>query len=336
MPGYTSPDKRWGAAKSEASQNTDVWGGAAPGAAEWFQCRNIDIDPVYESVRGPRKTATNAAEAAQRVRSHNAVVVEVPLMPKAGVDLGPAWDALLMACLFKRTIDAGVDVTYSDVTANNFTNCPTATVVKYIRSIEDETGKRLMARGCRFNFALTLELGQEPFFTFTGESLFDQVPDAFTALPTLPTAYSGDVRAMSVEQLSLVRDPDGAAIVYPVRRITYKSNLTIQRIMTGDSAGGGMTSKVLLMMQGEGPTFDGSLELIDGSAALADMLPAARNGTILALDSTVTNGSDTFKAEAPAVQLLKPTDNSPAYEVPFEVIRKPGTNGEGTLNLIWS
>jgi len=337
MPGYMSPDKMWGSAKSETTPGVDAFAGAAPAA--WGSFRALNIEPQYATVRGPRMTATNAAEQGSRVRTHSTATCEVPLFPKTAEDEGPnpILTSLLLASLFKRTVNAGVDVRFTDVTANNSTISPSATLAMYLRTLTSEEVKKVLARGCVFKVTLTLELGAEPYFSFEGEGCFDAIPDGFAAIPALPTAYSGDTMPMSVEGLGvIVNEGESDETAYPCKRVVLASQLTFVPINTGDTEGDGTRTRTLLAHQGEGPAYTLEIDLEDAGPALAHMLPAARAGDILSFNSVVTNGTDEFELQVEALQFNRPSLGSlPTITIPADVIRKPGSTGEATIAMIW-
>lgn len=109
-------------------------------------------------------------------------------MPLAGFGAaGPAaptagYDAAIRACGFARTINLGVDVTYTLATENP----DSATLIYY------KDGRLHKARGWRGNVKPQLRRGQLPRYAFDGIALYDAPVDGAFVMPTL-TAYQEPV-----------------------------------------------------------------------------------------------------------------------------------------------
>ena len=293
-------DLFFGAAKSETAYGTDIFGGSAPSSGEWCAFRNLEITPLIEHRENPRGTATVSGEPSIPIKVRNDVVWEVPLLGKAGSDLGPIHEALLMMCGLQRTIDAGVDVAYTPYSYNDMAECPSATFAQYLLNEEGDV-KKMLARGCRSNFEMVIEMGQAGYIGGTGQALYDDEPTAWSSPPTLPQQYSADKTPMVATSLSLQTE---GTTTYPIERLTLASNWNLTALMAGDSTGGGITSEILLHKPRSGSRFGGELVLADGAAALAEVIAYVRSGVLLSLEATLTSGSDTLTLTAPAAQLI--------------------------------
>ena len=229
-------DLFFGAAKSETAYGTDIFGGSAPSSGEWCAFRNLEITPLIEHRENPRGTATVSGEPSIPIKVRNDVVWEVPLLGKAGSDLGPIHEALLMMCGLQRTIDAGVDVAYTPYSYNDMAECPSATFAQYLLNEEGDV-KKMLARGCRSNFEMVIEMGQAGYIGGTGQALYDDEPTAWSSPPTLPQQYSADKTPMVATSLSLQTE---GTTTYPIERLTLASNWNLTALMAGDSTGGGI------------------------------------------------------------------------------------------------
>ena len=209
-------DLFFGAAKSETAYGTDIFGGSAPSSGEWCAFRNLEITPLIEHRENPRGTATVSGEPSIPIKVRNDVVWEVPLLGKAGSDLGPIHEALLMMCGLQRTIDAGVDVAYTPYSYNDMAECPSATFAQYLLNEEGDV-KKMLARGCRSNFEMVIEMGQAGYIGGTGQALYDDEPTAWSSPPTLPQQYSADKTPMVATSLSLQTE---GTTTYPIERLT--------------------------------------------------------------------------------------------------------------------
>jgi len=332
MSGYTTLDQAICAVKSETSYGVDAFGASAPTSDDTLAFRSLTITPIYEVSEPDRVTATASGECHTVYFSHNEVAWESPLI--GSVDAGdlPIIDAILRAGNFKRVIDAGTSVTYTPSTANDQSEVPSATFLMYQRSIEDNTGKRLMSRGSKTDLTFTFEQGSEAFLAGTALGLFDAVPATMSNLPTLPTTYNTDQCGWMINKMAVTV----GNVSYPVSAFEVSSNFVTSPQGGGAEVGAGGIRKIVLTKGKSGNRIGGSLTLVDGSAALTDMITQAYAASKASLTVVITKGARTCTFSMPAIQFGVYTDASPTYTVPFFAIRPAGTAGDNELVITFT
>lgn len=329
MAGYTTNDNGICAVKSEATYGTDAFGGAAPADSDCLAVAEVMIKGVQEAVLGGRITATVASECHGIHKSHSEVSITTPLIGASAAGELPPCDALLKACGFAATVDAGVDVTY----VPDIKQQAALTAAFYQRNVNDGNARRIFARGVRGNMTLTMAIGQEAQLEFTGQGLYQDRATADSAFPTLPAEYSEDQCAWIVNNLSI----SVGGTTYPCEEVSLETPWNIEVIRTGDSSGGGTASAVLLMMPKEGARFGGGLTLADGATALAAAIGLVQTGAKVAFSATLTKGSRTISIEADAIQLgVDLDDQSPKYALTWHAVRADGADGADHLKIIFA
>lgn len=329
MAGYTTNDQGICALKSESAYGTDAFGGSGPTDADTLPVASVQIKQVRNKVEGERLTATIAGECHGINKSHTDVSIKTMLVGSADAGDLPPLDALLKACGFSATVDAGVDVTY----APQLTQQAAMTVLHYQRNVNDGNARRIMARGVRGNMKLALEVGAEAMIEFTGQGLYDDLPPSDAAFPTLPTEYGADQCAWIVNTLALTVN----AVTYPVESLTLETNWALDPIKTGDSVSGGSVGAVLLKKGKSGDRFGGNFVLVDGGAALTAAINLMQGGAKAALSAVLTKGARTITLTAAAVQLdTELDDQSPRYGINWYAVRANGESGDAHLGLVFA
>ena len=325
MSSLISADRSLISCKSETTYGTDS---ISPGPPANYQAfRTCTITPVRNQIESPRATWSPSGEKSCGLNSHNDCVWEMPFTGKLGAaGTEPAWDALLMASGFKKTVDPGVNVSYKPNGQNDMTDTPSVTIWQYIRMLEQNNAYLLKARGYRGNATIRLTVGEEAVISGTGMALYDGWPTTEIAAPTAPSAYQG-AKCMVVARIALTV----GGVEYPIEAIEFSSNWQLTEERTGE-AGKGTLSKVLLTRPSLGGRMGGSLKLVDGLTALQALVTAWQAGSQLVMSATLTDGTDTITLAAPALQFAQPTPALEAvmkFDVPFFLNR--GTTGDDEL-----
>jgi len=329
MAGFITQDHAIVGAKSETTYGTDAFGGAAPSGAEVLAMAQADITQIIAIVEGDRITATFGGECDSRAASHNEVEWSMPLIGSSAAGALPPCSPLFKAAGFTETVVADTSVTYAPQLANNQTETPACTMVVYERSIEDGTARKLLARGMRTNLSITLEVGAEAMIGGSGIALYDAYPTSPSALPTLPTSYSGDQCAWFTNKIALTVD----GTVYPCEGLTLETNNEIQQIMTGETTGGGMLSKALLTKAKSGARYGGSFTLADGATALAEVIAHWQSGEKITLEAVLTKGSRTITISGTA-QIGGLEKEAPRFSVPYSFVRPDGESGVDHFTIV--
>ena len=328
MAGLITQDHGICAVKSETTYGTDAFGGAAPSAADVMAMASANIKQVITIIEGDRITAEVAGECDVRVPSHNEVEWSMPFIGSSAAGALPPCSALLKAAGFKETVVTDTSVTYAPQLANNQTETPACTMVVYERTLEDATARKLLARGMRTNITIALEVGSEAMISGSGQALYDAYPDDPSALPTLPTSYTGDQCAWAVNKLALTV----GGTTYPCKGLTFETNNDITQIMTGETTGGGMLSKVLLTKPKSGSRYGGSFTLEDGATALSEVIGLWKSGAKVTLEAVLTKGSRTITL-AGTIQIGGLEKEAPRFSVPYSFVRPDGESGVDHLTI---
>lgn len=335
MSNYTGAEGFIAAAKSETTRYTDAFSGSAPGAGEWLQARNVEIEEQYVEDRPPQRTAGMGAEAKVVTGSHNTVVVETDLFHKTGVNQGSPNQALWLAAGYTPVVDALVDVTYArQLITGNMANSPSATIVKYLLNIDDSQWRKMIARGALFNeLTITGGPGRIPMVRFAGESLFTRRETSWSARGTIPTAFSSDEGRFRQEVAPLTI----GGVTYSVTDWTYTDTIGLAAMNGGAAAaGGGIRSDQRLVKPPEGQMPTLQVQLEGGFAAAMDAwndhaAGALNNGTFRIVD-----GAEVFQIEWFASQFARPEpsrDGVLRYNLVLEMVRAPGSNGDRIVEL---
>jgi len=328
MPGFLTADQGIAAAKSETTYGTDAFSGGAPSSADVLAMSALDIVQVQEQIEGDRLTATIAGECHAIHLSHIDLSWSMPLIGSSAPGELPPGDPWLRAAGYAATVVADTSVTYTPTIEQQ----TSLTALLYERSVQDGSARRLMARGVRTNATITLTVGQEAMCEGAGQGLYDPYPAETSALPTLPTAYSGDQCGWVVNRLVLTVD----SVVYPVEAMTLETRWTLEVIRAGAASGGGSASQILLVKPRAGARFGGSFTLVDGTAALTAAINAWQTGAKLSLTAVLTKGARTITIAAAAIQLSAPAKTLPRFAVPWDAIRADGTSGVGHLTIAYT
>jgi hypothetical protein len=325
-----SADRKIASIESETTYGTDAISPGPP--SDWYAFRACDIMPVVNPIESPRATASASGERHCVLESHNDVSWEMPLSGKTGAaGTAPAYDALLAASGFKKSVVASTSVTYRPTTVNDMTDTPSATIWLYKYRLTDSNAYLLKAFGYRGNVTMTMTMGEEAVIAGTGMALYSAYPTSTVAKPTAPTTYLG-AGCMVVEGMSLTV----GATSYPVESFEIQSNWTMTEIRTGASTGGTL-SQVLLTRPMSGGRLIGSLTLVDGATAFQDMITKWSAGTQATLSATLTNGVDTITITAPNVQFGQPAESAEGilkFDVPIYFNR--GTSGDDEISIAYT
>lgn len=326
-----SGDRKIASFAAETTYGTDAIGSGPP--TDWYAFRAIDITPVIVPIEAPRATASASGEKHCIHKSHNDVTWEMPFSGKTGAaGTAPAYDALLRASGFKKAVDSGTSVSYRPHTNNDMTDTPSATIWLYKYRLDDGNALLFKATGYRGNIDITLTMGEEAVIAGTGgKALYNAAPTSATAKPTAPTTYLG-AGCMVVTNLTVTV----GGTTYPVEQLQLQSNWNVEEVRTGTAAGGSL-SLVLLTRPMSGGRLIGSMTLVDGSAALLDMLTKMQAGTQAALAATLSNGTDTIEIDAPNIQFgqySETVSGALKFTVPFFCNR--GTSGDDELVITYT
>lgn len=325
-----SADRKIAHVESETVYGDDA---ISPGpVTQWEAFRDISIVPTINTIESPRATWSASGEKHCQLPSHNAVTWEMPFGGKVGAaGTAPAYDALLLASGFKKTVVASTSVTYTPVTVQDMTNSPSASIWMYRRML-DTTGAYLYkARGYRGNVTITLNFGEEAVIAGDGLSLYDPMPTSTVTAPDAPTSYVG---AGCMVVSSLVVTVGG--VTYPVDALELQTNWTQTRRDTGDGDGA-MLAEVYLTRPTSGGRMIGSLNLMDGTTALQDMIGKWQSGAEASLVAVLTNGTSTITMTAPKIQFGQPAEAAEgilSYNVPIYLNRN--SSGDDELSLVYS
>lgn len=326
-----SADRKIAGVEAETTYGTDTISPGPPAAYQAF--RAINIVPTINTIESPRATFSASGEKHCQLKSHNAVTWEMPFAGKTGAaGTAPAFDAFLGAAGFKKTVVADTSVSYKPNTQNDMTDTPSATIWMYRMMLDAATAYLFKARGYRGNITVTMAIGEEAVIAGEGMALYDAHPTSTVAKPTAPTSYQG-ASCMVVTQL--VMTVGGTS--YPVENFEFSSGWAMTEIRTGDSVGGGTLSQVLLTRPMSGGRLTGSLSLVDGGAAVVDMITKWTAGTQATLSATLTNGTDTITITAPNIQFGQPSGTEEGvvkYDVPLYFNR--GTSGDDELVITFT
>lgn len=326
-----SADRMIASVDSETTYGTDAISPGPP--SDWQAFRAVSIVPTVTSIESPRATFSASGEKHCQLKSHNAVTWEMPFAGKTGAaGTAPAYDAFLLAAGFKKTVVAATSVTYKPNTQNDMTDTPSATLWMYQLLLDANTAYLFKARGYRGNVTVTLNIGEEAVIAGDGMALYDAWPTSTVAKPTAPTSYQG-AGCMVVSALTLTV----GAVTYPVESFEFSSGWAMTEIRTGDSTGGGTLSQVLLTRPMSGGRLTGSLNLVDGTTAVQDMITKWAAGTQATLSATLTNGTDTITITAPNIQFGQPSGAAEGvikYDVPLYFNR--GTSGDDEISIAYT
>lgn len=320
-----SADRKICSAKSETVYGTDSISPGPPAAYQAF--RACQITPIVNNIESPRATMLASGEKHCIVKSHSDVSWELPFTGRTGAaGTPPAWDALIMAAGFKKTVSAGVSVSYKPNTQNDMTDTPSATLWLYEMMLEASTAYLKKARGYRGNITVRLTIGEEAVIAGQGMALYDDWPDSTVAKPTPPTAYEG-ADCMIVTQLALTV----GAVTYPVEALEFQSNWGMTEVRTGE-AGKGTLAKVLLTRPMSGGRLIGSLRLVDGLTAMQDLIGKWRSSAQVTLAATITNGTKSIAIAAPNMQFGQPAGAAEgAIKLDVPLFFNRGTSGDDEL-----
>lgn len=324
MAGQTTNDHGIAAFKSETSYGVDAFGGGAPADEDVLAVIELTITPQLTMIEGDRLTATIAGECHSMVKLQNDVSVTVPLIGSSAAGEAPPVAVILKAGNMAETIDTGVSVTYTTELVNSAALTPSMTALHYQRSVEDNTARRIMARGVKGSPTFNLTLGEEATLSLTGVAPYDEWPTDPAALPTLPEEYNGDQCAWPVSTLVVT----AGGINYPVESMEIALNFTQELARTGDAAGGGVVGKVTNVKPKSGARTGGSFELNDGGAALADVIAKSKSGAKMTITAVLTKGARAITFSG-TIQLGMITNAAPRYTVPFYFVRPDGESGQG-------
>lgn len=316
------------AVASEATYGTDAIAPGPPSAYQAF--RSLLIDPILNQIESPRETWTNSGEKSCGVKSHNNVTFEMPFTGRVG-DAGsePAWGPLLEACGFKKTVVAATSVTYKPSTSQAQADTPSCTLWQYLRQLEIAEAYLLKARGFRGNATIRLTVGDEAVIAGQGLALYDAWPTSDISAPTPPSSYEG-ATCMVVQGLALTM----GAVTYPCESLEINTNWALTEIRTGE-AGAGTLSKVVATRPSSGGRLNGSINLVDGTTALQDLITKWQSGTQVSLSATLTDGTRTITITAPAVQFGQPAgsrDGVLKFAVPIS-FNRGSSAGDDELSI---
>lgn len=331
MEGLTAQDQFLASIRPETVQGEDAFAGATPNANEFYLFRELNINEVYEAVEHDVATGSIAGECHNVVYKHNEYDFILPIVGQPGVDLvPPGVDQVLRASNFIRTINPGVEVVYHPIMTNDMVDTPTATLLKYVRSLTNESeAKRLMARGGRHNVDLQFEVGVPSIITGSGRGNYTEEPAAFGAMPTLPTQYSLDVKPFTPSKLTLTVDSGGGPVEYFISKINIATAWAILDSMGGDPVPGqpGALRCVTLTLPKTGARFGGSMSLEGAIANVSDALTVARSGGTAELSLTLQQGTNIMEITG-TIQFGVYTKARPKYDFPFFFVRPVGEDGE--------
>lgn len=323
----TSADRQLVAVESETTYGTDAIDPGPPSAYQAF--RTVTINPIRNQIEAPRATWSASGEKSCGLNSHNDVSWEMPFTGKLGAaGTAAAWDALLQASGFKKTVTPATSVSYKPNTVNDITDTPSATLWQYLRQLEEAGAYLLKARGYRGNASIRLTVGEEAVISGTGLALYTGWPTATVANPTAPSSYEG-ASCMVVQRLVLT----AGVVDYPLESMEINTNWTLSEVRTGE-LGGGTLSKVLLTRPSAGGRMGGSIRLVDGKTALQDLVTKWQAGTLVSVSAVLTNGTDTITLAAPNFQFGQPAPSAEGvmkFDVPFYLNR--GTTGDDELTI---
>lgn len=327
-----SADRKIAHAESETTYGVDA---ISPGpVTEWEAFRDISIIPTINTIESPRATYSASGEKHCQLPSHNAVTWEMPFGGKIGAaGTAPAYDALLLASGFKKTVVASTSVTYTPVTVQDMTNSPSASIWMYRMMLDQNAAYLYKARGYRGNVTITLNYGEEAVIAGDGLALYDAMPTSTVSKPSAPTDYVGS-GCMVVS--SLVLTVGGTN--YPVDALEIQTNWTQTRRDTGDGAGA-MLAEVYLTRPTSGGRMIGSLNLVDGLTALQDAVGKWQSGAQATLSAVLTNGSNTITINAPSIQFGQPAEGAEgilSYNIPIYFNRGTGTVGDNEISIIYT
>jgi hypothetical protein len=332
MAGYITLDQGIGAVKAETSYGVDIFAAGAPAAADCLPFASLNIAQNIDFLRGDRLTATVADECGAPVPIDTEVTWDTLLLGSGAAGDLPPIDALLKAAGLYPTVVATTSVTYAPEIGNDQSRTPSATFLRYLRDVDADTARRVMARGVRTNATITLTRGQEARIAGTGRGLYNALPTSSSALPSLPTSYAGDQCAWVVNSLVLTV----GVTVYPIESMTLETRWTIETLLTGD-AGGGTAGRQLLTKPKSGQPFGGSFALVDGAAALTAAIGLWQSGAKATLSAVLTKGSRVITIGAGAIQLLPAqADQAPRFPVEYQCVRADGATGAGHLTIAFT
>lgn len=326
-----SGDRKIASFEAESTYGVDAIGSGPP--TDWYAFRAIDITPIIVPIEAPRATASASGEKHCVHKSHNDVTWEMPFSGKTGAaGTPPAYDALLTASGFKKTVNASTSVVYTPNTNNDMTDTPSATIWLYKYRLDDGNALLFKATGYRGNVDITLTMGEEAVIAGTGgKALYNAAPTSAVAKPTAPTTYLG-AGCMVVTNLVLAI----GATTYPVEQLQIQSNWNVEEVRTGTASGGSL-SLVLLTRPMSGGRLIGSTVLVDGSAALLDMLTKMQSGAQATLTATLSNGTDTITITAPNVQFGQYSETvSGALKFTVPLFFNRGTSGDDELVITYT
>lgn len=320
-----SADRKIASVRSDVTYGTDPFGAGPPAA--WQAFRTIDITPQQVISEAPRATFSASGERHCIIRSHNDVAWEMPFSGRLGAaGTTPAWDALMMAAGFKKTVTASVSVAYRPNTQNDMVDTPSATFWLYMLQLEANQAYLQKAIGYRGNVSINLTIGEEAVISGSGIALYSARATAPIARPTAPTAYEGALCSIVTNLVLTI-----GAVTYPVESLVINSGWALTEIRTGTAAAGTL-SKVLLTRPAAGGRMTGSLRLVDGLAAYQDAITLSQSGATATLSATITDGTRTTTITAPALQfgLIGPAaEGVMKYDAPFFLTR--GTSGDDEI-----
>lgn len=319
-----SADRKIASVKSETVYGTDSINPGPPAAYQAF--RAIDINPQQVIIESPRATFSASGEKHCVVSSHNDVSWEMPFSGRLGAaGTAPAWDALMLASGFKKTVVASTSVSYAPQTVNDMTNTPSCSFWLYMMALESANAYLQKALGYRGNVTINCTIGEEATISGSGMALYSARPVATVSKPAAPTSYEGALCSI-VSNLVLTV----GAVTYPVESLEISSGWTITEIRTGSASG--TLAQVLLTRGMSGGRIGGSMRLVDGLTAYADAIGKAQSGATATLSATITDGTRTTVISAPALQFGLPSASAEGvmkWELPFFLTR--GTSGDDEL-----
>lgn len=296
-------------AKIESSYGVDP---TPTGAANAILISNLNLTPLSAEFVNrdnyfPYLGNSDSVLAAQSVQ----VSFEVEIAGAGAAGTAPAWGPLLRACAFAETINAGVDVDYTPVSAS----FPSVTIY------DNHDGVLHKLLGARGNVQLRFRAREIPKLVFTFTGLYVTVADAAAPTPV----FSGFIKPLAVNfsnsptmTLHGVTSPTEAIEIDMANEVVHRSLIGAE----------------LVQMTDRRPA--GTISLEATTVATKDWWTSIKAGTLGALNLIHgTTAGNIVQVQAPNVQILNPTyaDSQGNLMLNGDLALIPGSSGNDEITI---
>lgn len=286
------------AVKSEATYDTDPWGGSDPDAGDWIAAyKDSNIESVRQIVENDTIRPFASGVEHESYGSHCNVTINIPLYGKesSAGDPPQGLSALYKAAGLGETINAGVSAVYAPETFHTIANAPSCAI--YVAEyLTDGDVRTHLVTGVRFNeFSLTAADGQHARHSFQGMGTYSEEDAAAVSAPSNPASYSAGKSPLLSQGMSFTVD----ATAFPITDFELLLNWSLEedRDLTGSSSLDGVD-----LVRGDAQRVNASINF-RGSAEAETALGLVRGDSAAAIEAGFGDGTDSVDIEIPNGQL---------------------------------